>query len=70
MRVVVQRVSSASVAVGGQTVGVIGAGLLVLAGFAADDGDEQRAQEEAPELFAGLADELKAAMVAKTAAKG
>ena len=39
MRVVVQRVSSASVAVGGQTVGVIGAGLLVLAGFAADDSD-------------------------------
>jgi D-tyrosyl-tRNA(Tyr) deacylase len=39
MRVVVQRVVSAQVEVGGQTVGAIGPGLLVLAGFEADDGD-------------------------------
>ena len=32
--------------------------------------EAKRAQEEAPELFAGLADELEAAMVAKTAARG
>lgn len=39
MRAVVQRVAAARVEVGGQTVGAIGAGLLVLAGFEADDGD-------------------------------
>ena len=39
MRVVVQRVRSASVAVGGAVVGEIAAGLLVLAGFEADDSD-------------------------------
>ena len=39
MRVVVQRVVSARVEVGGKTVGAIGAGLLVLAGFEEDDGD-------------------------------
>lgn len=39
MRAVVQRVVSARVEVGGQVVGSIGAGLLVLAGFQADDGD-------------------------------
>ncbi|GAB4366240.1 MAG: D-aminoacyl-tRNA deacylase [Deltaproteobacteria bacterium] len=39
MRAVVQRVSGAAVAVGGQEVGRIGTGLLVLAGFApSDDG--------------------------------
>ena len=32
--------------------------------------EAQRAEKETPELFAGLADELKAAMVAKTAASG
>ena len=37
MRVVVQRVREAQVVVAGQTVGRIGAGLLVLAGFEDDD---------------------------------
>ncbi|MCL7971506.1 MAG: D-aminoacyl-tRNA deacylase [marine benthic group bacterium] len=40
MRVVVQRVSRAAVSVKGRTVGEIGAGLLVLAGFAAGDDRE------------------------------
>jgi D-tyrosyl-tRNA(Tyr) deacylase len=40
MRVVVQRVSRASVTIQGQVVGKIGAGFLVLAGFTAGDGDE------------------------------
>lgn len=39
MRAVVQRVSSASVAVDGETVGRIGRGFLVLLGIAADDTD-------------------------------
>ena len=39
MRALVQRVVSARVAVGGETVGAIGAGLLVLAGFEEGDGD-------------------------------
>ena len=39
MRVVVQRVVSARVEVGGQVVGAIGPGLLVLAGFEGDDGE-------------------------------
>lgn len=39
MRVVVQRVASARVEVGGEVVGAIGAGLLVLAGFEAGDGE-------------------------------
>jgi D-tyrosyl-tRNA(Tyr) deacylase len=43
MRAVVQRVAAARVEVGGQTVGAIGAGLLVLAGFEADDGDSDLA---------------------------
>lgn len=37
MRAVVQRVSRAAVAVGGETVGAIGRGLLVLLGVATDD---------------------------------
>lgn len=40
MRVVVQRVSRASVRVGGETVGAIGRGFCVLAGFKQGDGDE------------------------------
>lgn len=40
MRALVQRVAEASVRVDGRTVGAIGRGLLVLAGVAADDGDE------------------------------
>lgn len=41
MRVVVQRVSEASVRVEGETVGAIGEGLLVLAGFGPGDGEEE-----------------------------
>ncbi len=40
MRALLQRVAEASVRVDGRTVGAIGRGLLVLAGVAADDGDE------------------------------
>lgn len=40
MRVVLQRVSRAEVRVGGGVTGKIGAGFLVLAGFAASDTDE------------------------------
>jgi D-aminoacyl-tRNA deacylase len=43
MRVVIQRVREASVAVAGERVAAIGHGLLVLAGMAADDTDEDRA---------------------------
>jgi D-tyrosyl-tRNA(Tyr) deacylase len=43
MRVVVQRVASASVEVDGKVVGVIGPGLLVLAGFEESDGEEDLA---------------------------
>jgi len=42
MRAVLQRVSRASVEVGGAVVGAIGPGLLVLAAAAADDTDEDR----------------------------
>jgi len=40
MRVVIQRVSEASVTVEGRVTGQIGCGLLVLAGFEADDNEE------------------------------
>ncbi len=43
MRVVVQRVSQAQVLVEGAIIGEIGAGLVVLAGFAVDDGEDQAA---------------------------
>jgi D-tyrosyl-tRNA(Tyr) deacylase len=43
MRVVLQRVSSASVRVAGRVTGKIGAGFLVLAGFAPTDSDAQLA---------------------------
>ena len=43
MRVVVQRVVSASVEVEGEVVGAIGRGLLVLAGFEESDGEEDLA---------------------------
>ncbi|MEZ4225514.1 MAG: D-aminoacyl-tRNA deacylase [Polyangiaceae bacterium] len=39
MRAVVQRVSQASVSVGGATVGQVGVGLVVLVGVAREDGD-------------------------------
>jgi D-tyrosyl-tRNA(Tyr) deacylase len=41
MRAVVQRVSRASVTVGGEIVGAIGRGVLVLLGVTHDDGPEQ-----------------------------
>jgi D-tyrosyl-tRNA(Tyr) deacylase len=41
MRAVIQRVKSASVAVGGNVIGRIGPGLLVFAGFALSDGERQ-----------------------------
>jgi D-tyrosyl-tRNA(Tyr) deacylase len=42
VRALVQRVRAASVAVAGELVGAIGPGLLVLAGMAADDTDDDR----------------------------
>ena len=41
MRLVVQRVSSASVSVDGKVIGAIGGGLVVLIGITAADGDDQ-----------------------------
>ena len=41
MRVVIQRVTSARVEVGGETVGAIGAGILALLGIAAEDGESE-----------------------------
>ena len=43
MRIVAQRVSRATVRVGGETVGSIGAGLLVLVAFSGTDGDAELA---------------------------
>lgn len=51
MRAVVQRVKRASVAVGGEPVSWIGAGLLVLLGVAPDD-DEAKAEKLAAKLLA------------------
>jgi D-aminoacyl-tRNA deacylase len=44
VRAVVQRVSAASVEVDGETVGAVGAGLCVLLGIAAGDGEEEAAR--------------------------
>jgi D-tyrosyl-tRNA(Tyr) deacylase len=52
MRLVVQRVSEAEVRVDGETVGRIGAGMLVLVG--AEKGDGDAAAEEAARKVAGL----------------
>ncbi len=52
MRVLVQRVSEASVRVGGEVVGAIDQGLLLLVGFTAGDGNE--AIEWMVEKIAGL----------------
>ena len=52
MRLVIQRVSSASVRVAGETVGEIGRGLLVLAGVERGDGLEK--VRAAAEKLAGL----------------
>ncbi len=52
MRLVLQRVSAASVKVGGETVGEIGRGLLVLVGIERGDGPEQ--VRAAAEKLAGL----------------
>ncbi len=52
MRCVVQRVTSASVTVAGETVGAIGSGLMVLIGVSADDGpaDLKYIAEKVPNL--------------------
>lgn len=52
MRCVVQRVTSASVTVEGETVGAIGSGLMVLIGVSADDGpaDLKYIAEKVPNL--------------------
>jgi len=52
MRLIVQRVSRAAVRVGGETVGAIGRGMLVLAGVERGDGVAQ--VEAAVEKLAGL----------------
>ena len=44
MRVVVQRVSQASVAVAGETVGAVGPGLVILLGVERDDAEEAAAR--------------------------
>ena len=41
MKAVVQRVSKASVSIGGEMLGAIGSGLVVLLGIGHDDGEEQ-----------------------------
>ena len=52
MRIVLQRVTQASVSVDGNVVGAIGAGMLILVGVA--DGDEQAQAEALARKVAGL----------------
>lgn len=52
MRIVLQRVSKASVEVSGETVGAIGKGLLLLVG--ADSGDDERSAEYLADRCLGL----------------
>lgn len=72
MRLILQRVSRAAVAVDGETVGRIGRGLLVLAGVERGDGPEQAAA--AADKLAGLRcfedDEGKMNLDAAAAAAG
>ena len=50
MRAVVQRVSSASVTVEGETVGAVGPGMMVLIGGAAEGGRGGREQSAEPRM--------------------
>jgi D-tyrosyl-tRNA(Tyr) deacylase len=75
MRAVVQRVSQASVSVGGQVVGAIGQGVVVLVGVTHDDTEEQASwlarktaslrifEDEGGKLNAGLLDVDGSALV-------